>query len=37
MTQNAALQDPAIADPREQGAKPEYLQGPIAAPAPKRS
>jgi NAD(P)-dependent dehydrogenase (short-subunit alcohol dehydrogenase family) len=32
MTQNAAPQDPAIADPREQGAKPEYPQRPIAAP-----
>ena len=32
MTQNAAPQDPAVADPREQGAKPEYPQRPIPAP-----
>jgi NAD(P)-dependent dehydrogenase (short-subunit alcohol dehydrogenase family) len=32
VTQNAAPQDPAVADPREQGAKPEYPQRPILAP-----
>jgi NAD(P)-dependent dehydrogenase (short-subunit alcohol dehydrogenase family) len=32
MTKNAAPQDPAVADPREQGVKPEYPQRPIPAP-----
>ena len=32
MTKNASPQDPRVADPREQGAKPEYPQRPIAAP-----
>lgn len=32
MSENASPQDAAIADPREQGAKPEYPQRPISAP-----
>jgi NAD(P)-dependent dehydrogenase (short-subunit alcohol dehydrogenase family) len=32
MAQNTAPQDPSLADPRGQGAKPEYPQQPIAVP-----